>query len=130
MKEFVIILMILIIIIGGDILTRNYLNKTSSKLVERLGVLKESTILAKQTEKRDEIVEEANRIEKEWKQISKIWSIIVIHQEIDNIETSFTKAKSYIEEGRLEDAVAEIETAKFFAEHVYEREKVSLKNIF
>ena len=35
----------------------------------------------------------------------KTWSIIVVHQELDNVEQAFTKAKSNIENGTLETAL-------------------------
>ena len=69
-------------------------------------------------------------VEQKWENTSKICSIIVVHQEIDNIEQALTRGKSSINYGILEDALQEIETAIFFSEHVKEREKLSLKNIF
>lgn len=54
----------------------------------------------------------------------------MVHQELDNIEQAFTKAKSDIEQGFLESALQEIETTIYFVEHVKDREKFSLKNIF
>jgi len=69
-------------------------------------------------------------VEKKWQETSNIWSILAMHQEIDNIEQALTRVKSNIEEGELEDALPEIEIAIFYAEHINAREKVNLKNIF
>ena len=69
-------------------------------------------------------------IEKKWRDTNDIWSIISIHQELDNIEQALIKTKSNINDGDLEDALQEIETAKFFIEHVKDREEFNLKNIF
>ena len=60
----------------------------------------------------------------------KTWSIIVVHQELDNVEQALTKAKSNIENGTLETALQEIETTIYFVEHVKDRERLCLKNIF
>lgn len=57
----------------------------------------------------------------------KTWSIIVVHQELDNVEQAFTKAKSNIENGTLETALQEIETTIYFVEHVKDRERLCLK---
>lgn len=130
MKDACIIIAIILIIVAGDIWMQTYLTKTADEIGKKLQELKHNTILAKETDNRDEIKNEVSEIEKKWKKISKTWSTIVVHQEIDNIEQALKKSKSNIEEGDLGNALEEIETTIFFVEHVKEREKLSLKNIF
>ncbi len=130
MKDTIIIVAIILVIVLGDIVTKNYLNKTVYELLTSLETLKEKVIEAKQTNEREEIKKEMEIVEQKWENTSKICSIIVVHQEIDNIEQALTRGKSSINYGILEDALQEIETAIFFSEHVKEREKLSLKNIF
>ena len=130
MRDTIIIIAIIAIILGGDIFTKQYLNRTADELSEKLDVLKENTKLAKISGDREEIKANMEEIEIKWNDINKAWSIIVVHQELDNIEQALTKAKSSINDGKLEDALQEIETSIFFVEHVKEREKLSLKNIF
>lgn len=130
MRDWFIIIAIFIIIVGGDIMMQTHLNKTADELINNLQDLKQKTILAKETENRENIKKQINEIDEKWEEINKTWAEIVVHQELDNIHQSLTKAKSNIEEGGLEDAIQEIETALFFVEHVKQREKISLKNIF
>lgn len=130
MRDVIIIIAIIAIILGGDIFTKQYLNKTANELSEKLNNLKENTKLAKTTGNREKIKLEMEEIEAKWNNMNKAWSIIVVHQELDNIEQALTKANSSINDGKLEDALQEIETSIFFVEHVKEREKLSLKNIF
>lgn len=130
MKDTIIIVAIILVIVLGDIVTKNYLNKTVDELLTSLETLKEKVIEAKQTNEREEIKKEMEIVEQKWENTSRICSIIVVHQEIDNIEQALTRGKSSINYGILEDALQEIETAIFFSEHVKEREKLSLKNIF
>lgn len=130
MRDWFIITAIFIIIVGGDIMMQTHLNKTADELINNLRDLKQKTILAKETENRENIKKQINEIDEKWEEINKTWAEIVVHQELDNIHQSLTKAKSNIEEGGLEDALQEIETALFFVEHVKQREKISLKNIF
>ena len=130
MKDFFIILVIIGVILGGDILVKKHLEKTTNELVENLEDLKHKTIIAKQSGDRKEIKGTMDNVEKKWKKISKIWSTVVVHQEIDNIEQALIRAKANINDGELEDAIPEIETAIFFAEHINEREQLKLKNIF
>lgn len=130
MRETIIIIAIILIILGGDIWTKKYLDKTSAEIVEQLKNLKEKTQSAKISGDRTEIKEKLKEIESKWEGINETWSIIAVHQELDNIEQAFTKAKSNINDGNLETALQEIETTIFFVEHVNEREKLNLKNIF
>ena len=130
MKDTIIIVAIILVIVLGDIVTKNYLNKTVDELLTSLETLKEKVIEAKQTNEREKIKKEMEIVEQKWENTSKICSIIVVHQEIDNIEQALTRGKSSINYGILEDALQEIEPAIFFSEHVKEREKLSLKNIF
>ena len=130
MRDWFIITAIFIIIVCGDIMMQTHLNKTADELINNLQDLKQKTILAKETENRENIKKQINEIDEKWEEINKTWAEIVVHQELDNIHQSLTKAKSNIEEGGLEDAIQEIETALFFVEHVKQREKISLKNIF
>ena len=55
---------------------------------------------------------------------------MVLHSELDLIETSFVKMKAQIEEGELNKSMEEIETGIFLVDHINEKEKLCLKNIF
>lgn len=52
-----------------------------------------------------EIQESLEKVEREWENVNKTWSIIVIHEELDNIEEALVKAKSSINEGEREDRI-------------------------
>ena len=130
MRDITIIFLILITIFVGDYAINNFLGRTTDKLIKNLASLKEHVIVANETENRDNIKNEMGEMEESWKEISEIWAVIVMHQEIDNIEQALIKTKSIINDGNIEDAIPEIETAIFFVEHVKQREKLMLKNIF
>ena len=130
MKDAIIIISIIALIFGGDFLVKSHLQKTTGELVKDLEILKEKTVTAKESENREEIKTTMKEVEKQWSEISKIWSTVIMHQEIDNIQQALVRAKTDIGEGNIEDAIPEIETAIFFAEHINEREQLKLKNIF
>jgi len=129
-KDIVIIIVLIAIILGGDFHVKNHLEKSTGELLNELENLKEKIILAKESEDRQELKETFKKTEKKWREISNIWSIVIVHQEIDNIEQTLVRAKSNIYDGKLEDAISEVETASFFANHINEREQLKLKNIF
>lgn len=130
MRDIIIIITLIAIIFGGGIFAKKYLDKIANKISKELIELKENIIIARETGNTNQIIQQISEVEKDWEEASNIWSIIVIHQEIDNVESAIIKAKACIENGELEDALQEIELANFFVNHVKEREEVSLKNIF
>lgn len=130
MRDIIIIIILIAIIFGGGIFAKKYVDNSSNKISRELIELNQNTIIARDTGNTSQIIKQINELEKDWEEVSNIWSIIVIHQEIDNVEGAIIKAKACIENGELEDAIQEIELANFFVNHVKEREEVSLKNIF
>lgn len=130
MRDFIIIFILIIAIFWGGLYTKKHLDDTANQISIRLEELRNEIITAKDTGERSKAINKINEVEEEWKKISDIWAVLVIHQEIDNIESALIKSKACIENGELEDALQEVETANFFVNHVKEREKVNLKNIF
>lgn len=128
MKQIIIIIIILIIIFGGAWYTQNFLNETSDTLVSRLENLK----IDLETESVDEnrLKEETDEIYGEWEDINEKWSVIVLHDEIDLIETSLIRMKSKIKIGEIDESMEDIDTSIFLLKHIKEKEKTSLKNIF
>ena len=56
--------------------------------------------------------------------------MIVLHSELDLIETSIIKMKTQIEEDNFDIAKEELDTSIFLINHISEKEKFCLKNIF
>lgn len=130
MKEWIIIFVILIMIIGGAWYIQHYLKNSSQEIVGELYSLKEKIKQAQDTENRDEIKTEVNRVYDKWAKTEEKWAVIVFHSELDLIETSFIKMKSEIENGDLAKSIEELETAIFLVNHISETEKFCLKNVF
>ena len=128
MKEFIIIIIILLIIFGGALYTQKYLNNTSDTLVSKLEDLK--TNLEKKSTDQQKIEEKSDEIYGKWEDINEKWSVIVLHDEIDLIETSLIRMKSKIKTGNLKESMEDLDTSIFLLKHIKEKEKTSLKNIF
>lgn len=128
MKQVIIIIIVLIIIFGGAWYTQNFLNETSDTLVSRLENLK--TDLETESVDENRLKEETDEIYGEWEDINEKWSVIVLHDEIDLIETSLIRMKSKIKIGEIDESMEDIDTSIFLLKHIKEKEKTSLKNIF
>ena len=128
MKEIIIIIIILIIIYTGAIYSQRFLDNTSDLLVGKLEELKEGIEDDKMTEQ--QMRDKSDEIYGEWEDINESWSIIVLHDEIDLIETSLIKMKSKIKTGKIDDCMEDLDTSIFLVKHIKEKEKTNLKNIF
>ena len=128
MKEFIIIVFILIIIFGGALYTQKFLNNTSDMLVGKLENLK--TDLQNENEKQDMLEKQTDEIYGEWQNINEKWSVVVLHDEIDLIEMSLIRMKSKIKIGSLDESMEDLDTSIFLLKHIKEKEKTNLKNIF
>ena len=128
MREITIIIIILIIIFGGAIYTQKYLNDTVNVLVGKLEDLK--TAIEENKTGEQELNQKSDDIYGEWEKINEKWSVIVLHDEIDLIETSLIRMKSKIKTGDIEGSMEDLDTSIFLVKHIKEKEKTSLKNIF
>lgn len=128
MKETIIIISILIIIFTCSIVTQRYLNRTSDLLVDDLKEIKQNIENKDLDEK--ELAKKAEEMYEKWEKINAKWSIIVLHDEIDLIETSLIKMKAFVKAEEIEECMAELDTSIFLLNHIKEKEKTSLKNIF
>ena len=128
MKQAIIMLIILITIFGLALYTQSFLNNSSDNLVSKLETLKRDI---ENGNKKEELLEEkTDEIYGEWQDINEKWSVVVLHDEIDLIETSLIRMKSKIKTGSLDESMEDLDTSIFLLKHIKEKEKTSLKNIF
>jgi len=128
MKETTIIILILIIIFGGALYTQKFLDNTADMLECKLEKLK--TDLENKNEEQQSLEVQTDEIYGEWEKINEKWSVVVLHDEIDLIETSLIRMKSKIKTGSLDESMEDLDTSIFLLKHIKEKEKTSLKNIF
>jgi len=126
MKQIILIISILIIIIGGAIYASTYITKTSNELTGKLEELKQQI----NSDDEDKAKQKANEIYDNWEKVSKGWSIIVLHNELDLIETSLVSMKANIETGEKNKAIEDLDKSVDLLNHIVEKETLSLKNIF
>lgn len=129
MKEIFIIIICIALVIAGGSVSQAYLNESSKILVDELDILTEQIKKAQKNEKNNS-EELAENIYEKWEEIEDKWSIIIMHDELDLIELSLIAMKTGIKEQEYERSVEEVEKSKFLLEHITEKEKFKLKNVF
>ena len=129
MKEVIIVITILSIILGGAIWAKKQISYGNEKLISKLEELKKDM----KTKEGENIWEKTKRkseeIYREWGDISKTWSVIVLHEELDLIENSLIRMNSNVEMKEFKRAEEELDISIFLLDHILEKEKLSIKNI-
>ncbi|MCL2354583.1 MAG: DUF4363 family protein [Oscillospiraceae bacterium] len=73
--------------------------------------------------------EMSNQVHTKWEEIRKVWSVIVLHQELDVISVSLISMQSNIKTSEYNRALEEIDRAIFLLEDIVEKERFALRNI-
>ena len=127
-KELVISIIIVVLIVALDIYTQKYTDKAINETNEGLSEVKED-IRSDNTDSK-EISEKINDIYDKWQNYHSKLVYFIEHNEIEKVENSFVICKSYIESQDYDLAVAELEGTIFVLQHISEKYKFNLENIF
>lgn len=65
-----------------------------------------------------------------WEDVKGAWSVLIDHQEIDNIDVTLTRLQTLIRSRDNSSASAEAAALKKYVSHIPTKEKLSLENIF
>lgn len=127
-KEVIICIVTLVIVLILNYITQKYTDNT----VEQLKVYIDDT--------REELVKEEPNYESankkiedtfnKWEELDDIMAFYIEHDEIEKVTTALTSARSFTKLKHDVEAVESIDRCKYILEHIDEREKFTLDNIF
>jgi hypothetical protein len=124
-SHVIVIIVVALIGIGGYYM-QWYLDRTASELVVQLEGVMETV--------KQEDWEGSNAafagFEENWDATRKNWALVIDHMEIDNIEDRLTRGQFFIEAEDAVNAGVEFGAAIMFLEHIPERERLTLYNVF
>ena len=125
-KETVICIIIVIGIIGLELLTQNFTEKTVKEIRETFSKI-ENEIVKQNIE---QIKIELENISNKWEEKQKRLAYYIEHDELEKVHTAIVTMKSYIKTNDFSSAMAELEEGKFVIEHIQEKNSFNLQNIF
>lgn len=108
----------------------NIWKKQVGDILLKMNNLKEEIKIARESNNLEKLKKMSNEIIKEWEKIDEVWSMVIIHQELDDIKLSILTVNGALEAGNIEDALEEIDKTIFLTSHVKEKELFRLKNLF
>ncbi|KJS20423.1 MAG: hypothetical protein VR72_14905 [Clostridiaceae bacterium BRH_c20a] len=70
-----------------------------------------------------------DEFEKHWDKKNFVWSLLIEHSEIDNIDISICHIKSYMKLQELTETYVEVKTLFKYLKHIPEIEKLTIQNL-
>jgi hypothetical protein len=130
-KEIFIVIIIIIAIVSIDVLTNNYTKKNFGRIDEKLEEIKQIGLsLINEEDKEDELKNKLGELEKDWHNINSKTAFFLEHDELEKINSSMIKFKSYFELEEYTEAIPELENCKFILKHLQDKEAIDLINLF
>ena len=126
-KELFICIIIIISIVVGNILTHN---NTKRAIAEVNTNLQEVSNKIWQKENDNEIQDAISTSKEIWDDKYKVLAYYIEHDELEKVSEALVKAKSNISAEEYNTAIENIDSCIFLLQHIEEKDKFSLKNIF
>ena len=127
-KELIICILIILIIIIANVATQNYTKQCVDSMNENLKVLKEATLL--DDVDKDDVLKKLQNIEDTWNGFQEKLAYYIEHDELEKVETQIYAMKGFSKIEKYDEVVPELEKCIFILEHIQDKTKLNIKNIF
>lgn len=127
-KEINITIVILIIIFGLNYITQKNTDKTVEVLNENLEIVRKDVI--EKEPNKDLATTHINEAYDKWESLDDNMAYYIEHNELEKVKTALTSIKSFVETEEYGDAIESIDKCMYILNHIHERERVTLDNIF
>ena len=81
-------------------------------------------------EKQQELQEKIKTMEEDWKTINEKTAFYIEHEELEKVNASMIKFKSYIQLEEYTEAIPELENCKYILDHIRDKEAMQVINLF
>lgn len=143
-KEIIIVTIIIIAIIIADVITQTYTKNNFAQINHQLDEIKgigneienyeknkDKNLINKDiNNKKIELLEKIENMQNKWTEINKIAGLYIEHDELEKVNTSIAKFKSYFELEAYNEAIPELEDCKYILYHIQEKEDMQPINLF
>ena len=125
-KEFIIIIIILILVFGLDFLTNNYVKESVRIMTDKLEALKE-TILQEDT---DDIERKLAEIKIIWEEKYNVLSYYIEHDELEKVGIQIALLNGDLQVEEYNTAIENLEEVIYILKHIQEKEQFDFRSIF
>ncbi len=128
LKEVLALSFIVIFLFVSDILIFRFTNKSIEKMDEKIGEIIE--IVYNETYEKEILLQKIESFENDWKNIEEKLSYFSEHEELEKVSVTTTLMKANVQMDAKEDAYEKMEEIKFRIEHIKNKQRFKLNNIF
>ena len=125
-KEILICIIIVTGIIGLELFTQNFTEKTVKEITASFSKIGNEIV----KQNIEQINIELENISDKWEEKQKKLAYYIEHDELEKVHTAIVTMKSYIKTNDFSSAMAELEEGEFVIEHIQEKNSFNLQNIF
>ena len=126
-KELIICLFIMGIIIISNIITQNYTKECVTQMNNSLTELKKASI---NEQNNDVVTQKLEVIQNQWDSYQEKLAYYIEHDKLEKVETQIFSMKGFSEIGKYDEIIPELEKCIFILEHIQDKTKLNVKNIF
>jgi len=127
-KEIIICTFIIVSVVIVNTIAQNYTKKSVEVMDEKLDDLE--AVLEKDEPDEEESKEKMDEVMTTWKERYEILAFFIEHDELEKVETELTDLKAQISVQQYEEAVSNLEKSIFILNHIKEKFRLNMKNIF
>ena len=115
-----------ILIIASGVFAQKLLYNDSVKLGQAIdGVMKDT-----KTQNWDQAESKLSQLSSSWEGVKHLWSALIDHQEIDNIDVTLSRLQKLVETRDISSSMSEAAALKKFIDHIPDKESISMDNVF
>lgn len=130
-KELIICILIITLIIITNVVTQNYTKECVALMNQKLDILKEESLNENiNDENKKNISDTIKDIEDNWNSFQEKLAYYIEHDELEKVETQIWAMKGFCEIGKYDEVVPELDKCVFILEHIQDKTKLNVKNIF
>ena len=126
MRTILTIVIIVILLLGGSLASYRYIETTTQAIGAQFETVEQSI----STQKWEGAQNKLNIAQQDWEKAKPWWTVILEHQEIDNIDISMKRLEKYIETQDISLSLGEMSVLKLIVNHIQDTEKFTFGNIF
>ena len=124
-KEIIISAVLLVFIFTANYFTRNYTQKSIEEVTQKLESLKTEML-----EKGEQTGEKYDELEKIWLEKYEVLAYYIEHDELEKVSSELFQLKGSIQTDQVDEGIPTIENCKLILDHIKDKDKFEIKNIF
>jgi len=126
MRALISSILILAIFLFGTLYINNNVTEDSQAIIKQINRLEDNINKGAWTQAQGSLKE----LKENWESTRRFWELFLEHYEMDAIDITLAKADSYVKNKDSNLSLAEISQLKLLIDHIAQKDKLKLRNIF